>query len=308
MILKIKNKSRFIFGLSLIILFIIFIVFITNKIINDNKDYILLTQLHNNSYEQMMGYFIRTSNGKNIVIDGGTPSDSQNLQKYINNNGGKVDLWLLTHYHIDHAGAFSDIVENTNIPIEKIIYLDCKKEMVEEYESMRISQYEIVHKALENERIKDKIEKPYENQVISISPNINIKVISISDNEITYNYGNNLSTVFKINVNDESILIIGDIGKERCDKLLEKNSDELKSTYVQMSHHGQNGATYEFYKKVSPKYCLWPTTDWLWNNDNGGGYNSGTYKTLEVRKWIEELNVEKNYVAKDGDITITIGK
>lgn len=82
--------------------------------------------------------------------------------------------------------------------------------------------------------------------------------------------------------------------------------NELDSDYVQMAHHGQNGVTYEFYQAVSPKYCLWPTPEWLWNNDNGGGYNSGPWKTLETREWIEKLDVEENYIAKDGDKVIRI--
>ena len=73
-----------------------------------------------------------------------------------------------------------------------------------------------------------------------------------------------------------------------------------------MSHHGQSGATKELYKEISPKICLWPSPDWLWNNDSGAGENSGPWKTLETRKWMEELGVTKNYIEKDGDITIKI--
>jgi hypothetical protein len=53
-------------------------------------------------------------------------------------------------------------------------------------------------------------------------------------------------------------------------------------------------------KKVNPKYCLWPTPKWLWDNDQGNGKNTGPWKTLEVRSWMENLNVEKNYIMADG--------
>ena len=75
-----------------------------------------------------------------------------------------------------------------------------------------------------------------------------------------------------------------------------------------MSHHGQLGATFEFYKEVSPKYCFWPTPKWLWDNDLGEGFDTGPFKTIKVRNWMKELNVQENYVEKDGDITIIIGK
>ena len=73
-----------------------------------------------------------------------------------------------------------------------------------------------------------------------------------------------------------------------------------------MAHHGQAGASKELYEAISPKICLWPTPKWLWNNDSGMGENSGPWKTLETRTWMEELKVEKNYIAKDGNIVIKI--
>ena len=73
-----------------------------------------------------------------------------------------------------------------------------------------------------------------------------------------------------------------------------------------MSHHGQAGATKELYEAVKPTICLWPTQEWAWNNDNGNGENSGPWKTLETRNWMEELGVKQNYIEKDGDIKIKI--
>jgi hypothetical protein len=34
----------------------------------------------------------------------------------------------------------------------------------------------------------------------------------------------------------------------------------------------------------------------LWTNKNG----KGPWKTLEVRAWMDKLNIEKHYVTKDG--------
>ena len=63
-----------------------------------------LTQLQNNSNSQMMGYFIKCDD-KNIVVDGGTKEDSNNLQQYIKDAGGTVNAWFITHPHKDHAGS-----------------------------------------------------------------------------------------------------------------------------------------------------------------------------------------------------------
>ena len=297
-----KNKIKIIAFLAIICILLVTTIIVKSV----NKDYIELTQLHDNSPSQMMGYFIKTSNGKIIVIDGGTTEDSNNLKNYINQNGGKVDYWILTHFHTDHTGAISDIINNTDIEIKNIIYHECPVEMIEQYEPARIEQYELIHNALQNERVKDIIINPTPGQKFQISADIDLYIIDVYEDDITNNFGNNTSTVFKININKKSMLFLGDIGEERSEKLLNKHNEELKSDYVQMAHHGQNGATFELYKNIEPLYCLWPTPEWLWNNDSGNGYNTGPFKTVEVRGWMEQLNVKENYIEKDGDITLVV--
>ena len=36
----------------------------------------------------------------------------------------------------------------------------------------------------------------------------------------------------------------------------------------------------------------------------GTGYNTGTWTTIETRKWMDELNVKEHYIEKDGDLTL----
>ena len=69
-------------------------------------------------------------------------------------------------------------------------------------------------------------------------------------------------------------------------------AEKLRQDVVQMAHHGQNGVDKEFYAHIMPKVCLYCTPDWLWENDNGGGRNSGPWKTLETRRWMEELGAD----------------
>ena len=68
----------------------------------------------------------------------------------------------------------------------------------------------------------------------------------------------------------------------------------------QMAHHGQNGATKEFYEAVRPEVCFWCAPNWLWDNNAGKGFNTHIWKTVEVRGWMEELGVKQNIVLKDG--------
>ena len=80
--------------------------------------------------------------------------------------------------------------------------------------------------------------------------------------------------IIKMSINDKSMIFLADTGKESGEKLLINQGDKLKANIVQMAHHGQNGVNKNVYEKIQPKICLWPTPEWLWNNDPGTGYNT----------------------------------
>ena len=72
----------------------------------DSVETFTFWQLPSQSKSQMMSYVIQTSRGKLIVVDGGTDADGAYLKSFINNLGGEVQAWFLTHAHYDHVEAF----------------------------------------------------------------------------------------------------------------------------------------------------------------------------------------------------------
>jgi len=290
----------------LIIILVMIIIFIgIVEIIKKNEKYIELTQLRDNSANQMMGYIMKTSTGKVIVVDGGNDADEPNLVEHIKALGNKVDVWFITHPHGDHASAIIRVIEETDIPIEKIYYTMNDLEWYKNYAKERAGEAERFYNALQNERIKNNIEEVKLNQIINIDF-IKCEILGVKNPEITNNAFNNSSMVIKMNLEKSSILFLGDTGEESGDKLLNTQKDKLKSDIVQVAHHGQRGAKESLYQEIKPTICLWPTPKWLWDNDNGGGKDSGQWKTLETRAWMEKLGVKKNIVEKDGDITIKV--
>lgn len=295
-----KNKTKAI-GILVIIAVLMFFTLI--KIENINK--IELIQLSPQTKGQMMGYIIKTKNDKMIVIDGGLGEDAKNLLKYIQNHDNKVDYWFLTHNHNDHAGAFVEIMKSDDVQVDNIYVSLNEKEWYQVNEPTRAEFSEALIDTLNEEKIKDKVKSPELNEIINID-DINVEILGIRNPEFTENPGNEQSMVIKFDTGKTKILILGDTGEKSSEKLLLNQKDKLKSDIVQMAHHGQAGATEELYKAVNPTICLWPTPEWLWNNDNGNGYGSGNWKTLEVRKWIDNIGVRENYVEKDGDIILKI--
>lgn len=265
-----------------------------------------LTQLSPQWKAQMCGYFIKTRDNKIIVVDGGNILERANLDQYIQKNGGKVDAWFITHPHNDHIGAMLELINGNNIQVDHIYASLNTDEWYKENEPARYGTIEKLKQVLqETEATVEELEL---NQIINID-NVKIEILGVKNPEITEKQAvNNQSVVIKMHVNNKTILFLGDTGKESSEKLLKsENKNKLKSYAVQVSHHGQNGATKELYEVIHPTICFWPTTDWLWdNNEDGKGYNTGSWTTLETRQWMEELGVKQNYLAKDGDITVRI--
>lgn len=296
-------KKEKVISILAIVLCIIAVVISIVRISNEST--IQLTQLSNQSTRQMMGYILKTKNNRIIVIDGGTVEDTENLVKQIDKRGGKVDAWFLTHLHDDHIGAFSKIVNNEQIQIDKIYCSFNEYSWYEENEPARAEFSKQILEILEQDNIKQKVEEVSLNQKINID-DINIEILGIKNPEITENAGNEQSIVIKFDTGKTTFLVLGDTGVKLSEKLLNTQKEKLKSDIVQMAHHGQNGATKELYEQINPTICMWPTPEWLWNNDSGEGKGSGIWKTLETRQWMKELEVKENYVEKDGDITIKL--
>ena len=296
-----KNK---ILKVIVIILCIILVIGIFSYVKRRNN-YIYLTQFSPTTGRQMMGYGIKTINGKIVIIDGGTQDDAEQLEKYIIDNGGEVYAWFITHPHIDHAGAFEIISQNDEIKIDNIYMSITDKDWYISNEPSREVDINEFFKVIEDEKIAEKIIQPQINDIIKID-NITAKILGIKNTEIINNAINNSSMVIQIKVNQKKILFLGDTGTESSEKLIKNQGKNLKSDIVQVAHHGQNGATEELYKIINPKICLWPTPQWLWDNNSGSGEDSGNWKTKETRKWIENLKVKQNIIEKDGNKTIKI--
>ena len=71
-----------------------------------------------------------------------------------------------------------------------------------------------------------------------------------------------------------------------------------------MAHHGQHGVDREVYQAVHARAALWPTPQWLYELPDPA--MKKTYATLQVRQWMKELGVQKNYVMKDGLVELEL--
>ena len=257
---------------------------------------------------QNLSIVIRSPHGKLIVIDGGWEADATKLSELIQQQGGKVDVWLITHPHEDHVGALCAILNDTGRKI-KIDKIYCSLATPDWYRQVSPTGAGIADQLLSAftklpvGTVTNNIGRGTE---INID-DVNIRVLN-NRGVYTYNGVNNSSMVYKIRVSGQQILILGDLAYDGGKDLIKTcTAAELKSDIVQMAHHGQQGVDQDAYARIAPTTCLWPTPAWLWNNDNGGGVGSGQWGTLTTRAWMDALGVKDNRSLKDGDVHMYLG-
>ncbi|NNJ30269.1 ComEC/Rec2 family competence protein [Lacrimispora defluvii] len=253
---------------------------------------------------QMLSMVLQDKNGALVVIDGGWDIDADHLSDVIRSKGGHVSAWFITHPHSDHVGALVKILNNPDrkITIDNVYYSLADQSWYDKVESSRSVLVTDLRSALSTLPAASlhTVKKGDEIQVGSIKAKVLNNPYLLDVTSV-----NNSSVAYKFFLNNVSILVLGDMGPEAGKLLMEETSAaDLKSDIVQMSHHGQYGVSREVYAAIKPQIALWPCPLWLWNNDNGNGIGSGDWKTLETRKWMEELGVKVNYCIKDGDQTI----
>lgn len=261
-----------------------------------------LMLLANQGASQMLSSVIQTVDGSVIVVDGGTPEDAPHLIETVQSMGGRVNAWLVTHLHNDHVGALITILnmEQPPLEIDGIYYSVAGQDWYDANDPTRTQTAAAFMDAIQKfpqERRHDDISKGTQiaagDAVITV---LNRRYLLSVDS------GNNASVAYMVHVGGRDILYLGDMGLNGGDLLLQDWSGEgLKCDIVQMAHHGQNGVGESFYQTVRPEICLWPTPQWLWDNDNGGGPGSGPWRTAETRWWMEKMGVTRHYCIKDGD-------
>ena len=262
-------------------------------------------QLPNHEVGQSMGYVIRTAAGKVIVIDGGSEDVTPDLEALIRALGGTVDAWLVTHPHSDHVTAMMNIINNdSDIQVKKIYGSLISYEKAAEYKDYLAENVQTFNAFIAKHT--DLFTSVQTGDVLSFD-GIKVEILMASNPEITGNFINNQSVVYKLEAKEKSALFLGDLGGDAIsEKLLRVAGDKLDSDIVQAAHHGSYGVTQAVYQAVSPQICMWPCPTWLWNNQPADSpYNSGPWTTVEVRGWMQLLGAS-NIVAKDGYASIDI--
>lgn len=250
-------------------------------------------------------YVIKTSSGKLIVIDGGgagSPGKSGYLYNKLQEISGQeepvVEAWFLSHMHDDHVTEFTIVGTNRRkkMSVNNIYMNFPSREFMNTAEGGKFAYlYDDIEAAYDKFIGKGEFEKTngknvFEGDIIDID-GIKFEILlTVSDKETEPNI-NDTSLIFRVEIEGQTVLFLGDAHLVQSSRLIEKYGDDLKSDMVQMSHHGQNGVTRAAYEKIAPTLCLWPTPIWVYKNADG------IYQTTAVRNWMMDMGVKYHLVA-----------
>lgn len=260
--------------------------------------------LANRTNQQMMSFIIETADGKVIVIDGGCVGDAENLLENLRAVTGSarpaVDAWFLTHSHCDHTGALIRLLEAypDTFTVGTLYYNFPSVQFLTKNDPAFAEEYRRWHNV--QARLACVTETITQGDVYEVGE-ARFEVLYTTDPAFTDNACNNSSAVLRMTLAGQTVLFLADLGVEGGRKLLALYGEKLKSDFVQMAHHGQNGVEKDVYAAIAPKACLWCTPQWLWDNDAGLGYNTHSWQTIIVQGWMQELGVQHHFAIKDGD-------
>ncbi len=244
-------------------------------------------------FDEGMGYLIRLSDGRFLIVDGGYPQQIFAekifllLKQYAATpNPVRIAAWILTHAHIDHVGAFLEFAkrykDDPSVVIESFLL-----DFVEDPEFCRFfenSSARVVKNAILDCYPNAKIYRPLTGQTYPFGtmilrvlfttqdylPRIIPNEPDATEKNPKKGDGNHLSLVFRLETDNSSFLILSDTTKVCCDELCRRYGTLLKSDFVQMAHHGMGitdptvyqprraNATRELYRLINPTVAFLP--------------------------------------------------
>lgn len=239
----------------IIILLTLFILVFACVISGCNKtkqNYYEITQYGMDDNSQAMFYTIKSPDGKLAVIDGGTKEYADYVRQVLLEEGNHVDVWILTHAHEDHMGAFVEIYKNPgSITINEVYTIDIDYDYYAEV-AQPVDRFDIYEEFL-------KLNIP---NITYLSAGDSIDLIGLNmevfngysdlhkNKQISGNLMNECSMVFKVTNNKESLLFCADTGDITVlENILREYGSQIAADYMQVGHHG---ASYnkEFFETV----------------------------------------------------------
>lgn len=216
-----------------------------------------ITQYTAISDELQCFYTIMDEEGRVIVIDGGTEANEELVRNIISGFGNKVETWILTRPDPGHIGAFMKIYENPgDIMIKQVYDAFIDWQRYDDYGNRAARQmYQDFLKVAKDDKSVVHVNRDAK----FYSCGLEFECFNAYDSyveERTQDLSQDGSLMLMIRGKTQSFLYCSDVSHDMEELLIQEYGERLKSDYVQMSNHGNDGLSLEFYKLVSPSVAF----------------------------------------------------
>lgn len=210
-----------------------------------------------------MGYIIVADDGRLIAIDGGHREDGEGfLQTLETCAGGRkphIDLWIITHPHMDHYGAVMEISSNDSmrhrLRVDTVLYYfpdDFRDKNGAGCEEA-IVHMEDVRAALGAAYAKPSVDE------IRTAAGMKLHFLYTPTDCSILNNPNQLSLIFTVQGPKRKLMVTGDAFDRNLQIVVWRYPNRLGCDILQMPHHGLCDTGHEeFYKMVGAKTVLIP--------------------------------------------------
>ena len=224
-----------------------------------------------------VGFVIRLSDGRYIVIDGGHPTqpEADEIYNFMFDNLVTDEItiaaWIFTHEHGDHVGGYKAFAESyaDKVTLQHILVNSCKTEEQLKHAPLNKWIYEYIDKFP-----GAKIHKPLSGQKYRFATTTVEILYCMSDylpkvipNEadatnpgMRKGNGNIQTMIFMIDLNSKNdpenkFLVLGDAPSDGQNVVAMRYEDYVRCKYYQVGHHGHVIKFDDFTDPGKAKYC-----------------------------------------------------
>ncbi|WP_293726327.1 ComEC/Rec2 family competence protein [uncultured Phascolarctobacterium sp.] len=221
---------------------------------------------------------------KNILIDSGERKEaSKLLEKLEDNKVEQLDMLVATHPHADHIGGMKAVLNRFLV-----------KQVYDSGQSYKTKMYGDFRAQVEKDAIPFEVLRG--GQEIAVNEMVKLKVLSPRElYKGTASDANNNSLVLRLEYDDFSMLLTGDIQAAVEEDLLKNCPQDLAAQVLKVAHHGSKTSSInEFLAAVRPKVAII-------SSGNGNKYN---HPSPEVVRRLNDLQADVFNTAVCGDVII----
>lgn len=218
-----------------------------------------------------------------LLIDAGERGDGDTVREYLKDQGiEKLDYVIATHFHEDHIGGMTDVIDGVAIGEFLLAYMP-------EEATPTTNVYADMLEALLDKQVPVRDVRAGDRFMVGEASLEILGPVGESDDM------NNQSVVCRVTCGGTRFLLTGDAEIPAENQLLVSGQD-LSADVLKLGHHGSNTASSEaFLRAVAPRYSVMTC----------GSGNSYGHPHKEVLSLIKKLGIENYRCDKQGHIVFT---